>query len=948
MTAKRERDDAVAVLADKMTLEGHRMQTAKRRTIRLGICLALAAALFPGRVSARDVTLYDGHQVPTIVRADDRTMTLAGDMLAHDLTSLTGQAPVVSSDVAKCRRLCIVFGRYDSDLMRHIASQGGVDLTPLKGQWERYKRVVIQSKSDPATIYLLIAGSDTRGTIWGVVDLTRELGVSAWEWWADVTPRRVNRLVVDGDARLSDPPSVKYRGIFINDEDWGLEPWAAKAYEPETGNIGPKTYARIFELLWRLKANTIWPAMHPSTKPFYQIPGNAEIAHDYAIVVGSAHDEPMLRNNVREWDDKTNGPFNFFTNRAAMVEYWRQRVEQVKGFENIYTIGLRGRSDSALEGARTPEDALAATGQAIAIQRGLLSNALGRPANTIPQIFIPYKEVLDIYNMGLKVPSDVTLVWPDDNYGYISQLSNAAERRRSGSSGLYYHISYWGRPHDYLWLGTTHPALIREELDRAWQMDDRRLWIVNVGDIKPGEILLQYFLALAFDRKLADETPQAYLIAWAARQFGPAQAGEIASILIEYYDLAFERKPEFMGFGQIEPITPNRIGDFVRTGGDEAHERIDRYRAITARAEAVAKSLPADRQDAFFELVLYPVRASASLNERNLLLDLAALYAREGRASVNVYSDRAKAAHEQIVADTATYNSLGNGKWRGIMNMAPRNLPVFQEPLYPHVEAPDRPQCTVDASQLTFVTGRPATHILTVYTGGGAATWSASGQKGVALSVREGQLDTANGFEQRVQVDYDGRGAIDGGSVTCGGKTLPVETTQITPAEQGAPVEIDHILSLTAASAASPDWEKVPGLGSRDEALRSKLDLPSRKGLSGAAPLTYEFATDELSDAKLKVVAIPVHPLTSENDLRLAVRLDDAPVQTVDYKTFDRSDEWKHNVLTNTAVRTIRVSQLAKGKHQLKIYALDPGLILDRIDVRLDGAPDFYGAPPVR
>jgi hypothetical protein len=312
-----------------------------------------------------------------------------------------------------------------------------------------------------------------------------------------------------------------------------------------------------------------------------------------------------------------------------------------------------------------------------------------------------------------------------------------------------------------------------------------------------------------------------------------------------------------------------------------------------------------------------------------------------------VYSDRAKAAHQQIVADTATYNRLDNGKWRGIMNMAPRNLPVFQEPLYPHVEFPDRPQCTVDASQLTFVTGRPATHILTVYTGGGAATWSASGQKGVALSVREGQLDAANGFEQRVQVDYDGRGAIDGGSVTCGGKTLPVETTQVTPAEPAAPVEIDHIVSLTAASAASPDWEKVPGLGSRDEALRSKLDLPSRKDLSGAAPLTYDFATDELSDAKLKIVAIPVHPLTSENDLRLAVQLDDTPVQAVDYKTFDRSDEWKHNVLTNTAVRTIRVSQLAKGKHRLKVYALDPGLVLDRIDVRLDGAPDFYGAPPV-
>ena len=919
----------------------------RRQVIGAWAALAVAAAIHPLSAIARETVLYDGRNVPTIIRDNDRTMTLAGNMLTHDLAALTGQAPVVSSDISACHRLCIVLGRYDSDLVRGIASEAGVDLSPLRGQWERYERILVRSKRDPGTRYLLIAGSDTRGTIWGIVDLTRELGVSAWEWWADVTPRRVRRLTVDGDRRLSDPPSVKYRGIFLNDEDWGLEPWAANTYEPETGNIGPKTYARIFELLWRLKANTIWPAMHPSTKPFYQIPGNAEAAHDYAIVDGSAHDEPMLRNNVREWDDK-NGPFNFFTNRAAMVGYWRQRVEQVKDFENVYTIGLRGRSDSALEGAKTPQDALAATGQAIAIQRGLLSSVLGRPADAVPQIFIPYKEVLDIYDTGLKVPDDVTLVWSDDNYGYISQLSNAAERRRGGGSGLYYHISYWGRPHDYLWLGTTHPALIREQLDRAWRMDDRRLWIVNVGDIKPGEILLQYFLALAFDHTLAAQTPQAYLTGWAARQFGDAEASEIATVLTEYYDLAFERRPEFMGFGQVEPITPNRTSDYIRTGGGEAHNRIDRYREISARAAAVANRLPADRRDAFFELVLYPVRAAASLNERNLLLDLTALYAREGRASVNIYSDRAKDAHDQIVADTATYNGLNHGKWRGIMNMAPRNLPVFEEPLYPHVTTPDRPGCVVDASELTFVTGRPAMHVLTVYTRGSAADWLASGQKGLALSASEGRLDAANGFEQRVQIRYDGSGVIDGGTITCGGKPLRVDVTQVAPAAPDGPVEIDHIVSLTAASADSPDWEKVPGLGSRDKALRSKLDLPSRNDVSAAAPLTYGFEIDGTSDAQLKIVAVPVHPLTSEDNLRLAVQLDDRPVQLLDYKTSGRSDEWKQNVLTNTAVRTVGISQLAKGKHRLRVFAMDPGFILDRIDVRLDRAPDFYGAPPLR
>jgi hypothetical protein len=921
---------------------------AKRKMIGVRTLLVTAAAIYSSQASAHALVLYDGRQVPTIVRDDSRTMVIAGDLLARDLTALTGRAQTASNDLSACRRVCIVIGRYDSDVVARVAAEAGVDFATLKGQWERYARVAIRSKRNPRTTYLVIAGSDTRGAVWGVVDLSRELGVSAWEWWADVTPRRVKRLVVDGDRRLSETPSVKYRGIFLNDEDWALEPWAAKTYEPETGNIGPKTYARIFELLWRLKANTIWPAMHYSTKPFYQIPGNAETAHDYAIVVGSAHDEPMLRNNVREWDERKNGPFNFFTNRSAMVDYWRQRVEEVKNFENIYTIGLRGRSDSAMEGAKTPEDALAATGQAIATQRGLLSSVLGRPADTVPQILIPYKEVLDTYNMGLKVPDDVTLVWPDDNYGYISQLSNAAERRRSGGSGLYYHISYWGRPHDYLWLGTTHPALIREQLDRAWHMDDRKIWIANVGDIKPGEILAQYFLALAFDHRLAEQTPRAYLTAWAARQFGEAEAAEIAAIMTEYYDLAFERRPEFMGFGQVEPVTSNRISDYVRTGGSEAHDRIDRYRAITERAEAVGKRLPADRQNAFFELVLYPVRASASLNERNLLLDLAALYTRQGRASVNAYADRARAAHAQIVTDTTTYNSLDDGKWHGMMNMAPRNLPVFQEPLYPHVTLRDQPGCAIDSSELVFVEGRPASHALTVYSNGQPESWSVSGQKGLTFAGARGQLNAADGFEQRVAVSYDGRGAIEGGSLQCGGRTLAVAAQYIAESNRDAPVEINHIISLAAVSAASPDWEIMPGLGSRGSSLRSKLDLPSRANTGGVAPLSYGFEIGEATDAQLKFVALPVHPLTSDNGLRVAVQLDEGPIQTLDFRTFGRSDEWKQDVLTNSAVRTIQLHQLAKGAHRLRIYALDPGFILDRIDVRLDGAPDYYGAPPIQ
>lgn len=813
----------------------------------------VVALLAPVVTRAEPVTLFDGQSVAGIVHADDRSAELAAELLARDMGRVTGRMPVVSADLASCPKLCIVVGSLESALVRAIAEDAQIDLSALDGEWERYLRLGVASRRDPARRYLLIVGSDRRGAVWGVVDLTRELGISAWEWWADVAPHRVKRVAVDGSRRLSAAPSVRYRGIFLNDEDWGLQPWAAKTFEPETGDIGPKTYARVFELMWRLKANLIWPAMHDSTRPFYQIAGNAETARAYDIVVGTSHAEPMGRNNVREWDDARDGPFNFFTNRAAMVEYWRQRAEQVKGYENLYTIGLRGKHDSAMEGATTVAAARAGTEAAIAEQRRILAATQRESA---PQVLTLYKEVLDVYRAGLRVPDDVTLIFPDDNYGYISQLPTAAERARGGGAGVYYHLSYWGRPHDYLWLATTHPALVREQMERAWVTGARRLWVVNVGDIKPAEYLTEYFLDLAFDARTLAADPQDHLRRWAAAQFGEAAAPEIASILRDYYDLAWERRPEFMGWNQVEPTRPVRIGDYVRTGGGEALARISRYAALRARADALAARLPAEERDAYFQLVLYPVRAAAGINERNLLLDLAALGARQG-GDVNAQVDRARAAHAGIVADTAAYNGLNGGKWRGMMDMAPRRLPVFAEPLYPRV---------------------------------------ASG----------------------------------------------------TPAPKPVPPASDRIISLGAAQALldpSGAWERVPGLGSRGEALRTRLTLRSP---AKAPPLHLPFTTRETTDAELRVVAVPVHPLTAANRLRIGIAVDDRAITTLDYQTHGRSEAWKANVLANSAAQTIRLGQLAAGAHRVRVYALDPGFVLDRIDVRLDGAPDYYGAPPIR
>jgi hypothetical protein len=909
----------------------------------LAVLLAVASLLYPLGASAQRAVLFDGRRVASLVHDGSQSARLAAELLGRDLAALTGRTPAISPDLTSCTQLCVVVGTHDSPLVRAVARESGVDLSVLRGEWERYARVLVRGSSGRR--YLLIAGSDRRGSVWGVIDLTRELGVSAWEWWADVAPRRVSRLAVDGARRVSTPPSVRYRGIFLNDEDWGLQPWAAKTHEPEVGDIGPRTYARIFELMWRLKANLIWPAMHDSTRPFYQVPGNAEAAGAHDIVVGTSHAEPMMRNNVREWDERADGAFNFFTNRARMTDYWRRRVEEVKGYENLTTIGLRGKHDSALEGADTPDQAREATAAAITVQRELLAQAQGRPADQVPQALTLYKEVLDIYGTGLQVPDDVTLVWPEDNYGYISQLPTPQEQARRGGSGVYYHISYWGRPHDYLWLATTHPALIREQMDRAWQLNARRVWMVNVGDIKPGEYLTQYFLDLAFDHRTFAETPRAHLRRWAAGQFGETDAERIAEVLTEYYDLAFERRPEFIGFNQVEPTRPVRLSDYVRTGGAEAQLRIDRYADLVARAEALAARMPADRRDAFFQLVLYPVRGAANINIRTLRLDLAALHARQGRASVNAYVDQARAAHAAIVADTAAYNAQNGGKWRGIMDMAPRRLPVFAEPAYPQVGLADAPGCAVDTSELSFVAGRPAAHAVTIYSRGRPADWTLTGLQGLAARAVGGTLNAANGFEQRVLLGYDGTRAVDAGTIECAGQRIRL-TARLTP---GGTVELDLTISLAAADAvAPPDWERIPGLGSRGTALRSRLTLASRD-TPAADPLVFDFRTSKPeTDLELRVVALPAHPLTSSHRLRLGVQLDDGPLQILDFETHGRSEAWKQGVLSNSIARGIPIAQLAAGAHRLRIHALDPGFLLDRIDLRLDGAPDRYGAPPIR
>ncbi|WP_287680874.1 glycosyl hydrolase 115 family protein [Bacteroides sp.] len=521
---------------------------------------------------------------------------------------------------------------------------------------------------------LLVAGSDSHGTAYGIMELSRLIGVSPWEWWADVTPEKKTSFVLSAEYQTLQSPSVEYRGIFINDEDWGLMPWSSQTYEPSDikGHIGPKTNARIFELLLRLRANTYWPAMHECTLPFFLTEGNRKVAEEYGIFIGSSHCEPMVCSAAGEWRRRGQGDYDYVNNSASVYKFWEDRVKEVAQQGNIYTLGMRGVHDGQMQGAKTVAEQKAVLERVLKDQRGLLQKYVNKDVTAIPQAFIPYKEVLDIYNAGLQVPDDVTLIWCDDNYGYIRHFPTAEGRARKGGNGIYYHVSYWGRPHDYLWLGTFSPYLLHQQMKLAYDRGIQKMWVLNVGDIKPAEYQIELFLDMAWNIDEVNEIGvTAHLKSWLEREFGSNCAEELLPAMEAHYQLSYIRKPEFMGNTREEERDPKyKVIKDLPWSEQTISERLRSYTVLSDVVERIESNIPADRQDAYFQLVKYPVQAAAQMNRKTLTAQLA----RHSKADWK----QSDAAFDSIASLTQQYNSLQNGKWNRMMDFQPRKLPVFK------------------------------------------------------------------------------------------------------------------------------------------------------------------------------------------------------------------------------------------------------------------------------
>lgn len=818
------------------------------------------------RRSLADVVVDDGDFAVAKIAAED---------LVEDLEKVTGRKAKLNPRFDPKSGGQVVVGTLGaSSAVDSLLAETELDVSELEGAWESFIIAVVGEGKESN---LAIIGSDRRGTAYGVYELSQAIGVSPWNWWADVSAKKAENLFVSKKTRRFGPPSVKYRGIFINDEDWGLHPWAAHTFDPELGDIGPKTYEKVFQLMLRLKANTLWPAMHEVTKAFNLYPENKEIADRYAIVMASSHAEPMLRNNVTEWT-APKGNFNYDTNAEDVFDYWEQRVKENGEYENVYTLGMRGIHDSGMTAGNSVEDKVALLERIVDDQRELISRHVNPDPSQVPQVFTPYKEVLELYRAGMEVPEDVTIVWPDDNHGYIRTFPDDEERSRSGGSGVYYHISYLGSPLAYLWLYTTPPSLVWEEMSRAYHRGVQDYWILNVGDIKPGEIGTEFFLQMAWDIDHWNlDTQGKFLEAWARREFGEEQSGAIAEVMTAYFELNFQRRPEHLQWYM--PYTRPRSSPL---SAEEIVERLERFRELIESCDAIAEQLEPESQDAFFQLVAYPAKGSAYANLRFFHNEQYGKLFNADPAAARVHGGIARYADAQLTSLTDHYNgALAEGKWKGFMAVEPAD-----------------------------------------------AMWQSFRTEPLVLPAA-GLTKTVDSIaEASHALHFSGR------------------SEKATTAEVSVEAE-----AFTGSGGAAVRWQIVDDLGwSADAITVFPMDA---KGVSiddaeEQAPwVEYEVELAESGTYQLFLELLPTFPSEQVGALRMGVSFDGGDVKLVSVNRKSKTRDWSREVLEGRVGTSLEVEVEKPGRHFVRIYGIDTGVVLDQLFMHRGELEPSFGGPSV-
>ncbi|MFK3979252.1 glycosyl hydrolase 115 family protein [Micromonospora sp. NPDC050397] len=677
-----------------------------------------------------------GRAAPLVVSASDfpGVVRVVNDLQA-DIQRVTDVRPGVSVDtVPRTGEVVLVGTLGRSPLIDRLVANGKLDVTGLAGKWETSVQQVVRDPLPGVRRAFVIAGSDQRGTIFGVYETSKQIGVSPWYWWDDVPARQHDALHVLPGRHSQGTPAVKYRGFFINDENPALGTWAPNFFGPGLapgypGGFNRHFFAKVFETMLRLKANYLWPAVWG--RAFAEDdPANHATAKEYGVVMGTSHEAPMMR-GIEEWNRHAvapgtdpvtgqptpgrdpyggNGEWSFRRNAEALKQYWSDGIERMEeqDFEGVVTLGMRGNGDVSLPDG----DGIDLMSNIIDTQRQILDQASDRELTDIPQVQTLYKEVQRYWDQGYRPPDDVTVVFCDDNWGNMRKLPDQSLPARGGGYGMYYHFDYVGGGRNYKWVDTINLANTWEQLNLTYKYGVDRLWVVNVGDMKNQELPLQFFLDYAWD---PDRWPLDRLDDWerqyAAQNFGPERAGAVADVLSTYGHLQARRKPELLNRHiSLDPTKDLATDSSAVVYNDQgnpyslsSYREMDRvtaeWQALAAKAETIRRGLPAAYQDAYYQLVYYQVKATANLYELRRAQFTNLLYAEQGRAATNTQADLAQARFAEDQAMNDYYNhELADGKWNGFQ-LQPKigygdiarygpNAP-WQQPELNHVALPD-------------------------------------------------------------------------------------------------------------------------------------------------------------------------------------------------------------------------------------------------------------------
>jgi hypothetical protein len=934
----------------------------------------------------------NGAAAPICVDAQDwpGVKRVAVDFQA-DVERVTGLKPLLSHILPTKEPEIVLIGTIGrSPLIDRLLEGRKLDLAAIRGSWESWLTQVIEHPFPGVGRALVIAGSDKRGAIYGAYDLSEQMGVSPWYWWADVPPRRHAEVFVASGRVVHGPPVVKYRGIFLNDEAPDLTRWVREKFgtapvraDPPVpagvANYGRDFYARIFELILRLRGNYLWPAMW-SNAFNEDDPINARLADGYGVVMGTSHQEPMLRAQ-KEWDRRylaTAGAWNFASNPGLLLNFWKEGISRNRGFESIVTLGLRGANDTEMAPGG-PAANRALLERIVEAQRGILRQEMNPDLTQVPQLWCLYKEVQEYYDAGMRVPDDVTLLWSDDNWGDLRRLPTEAERRRRGGAGIYYHFDYHGGPRSYQWINTDPLPKIWEQMSLAARYGADRVWIVNVGHLKGYELPTEFFLNMAWNPQrwngdnLAGFTPQ-----WAARQFGAEKAAEIATVLDRYAKFNGRRKPEL--------LSP---GTYSLVNYGEAETVVADYAAVARQAKAIGRVLPPADRDAYTELVEFPAVAGALVNEVYLSAGRNALFARQGRASANEAAAQTRLRFRDFVDLMGYYNrTLAGGRWDHFMD----------QPVFGYATWRDPPANSLDALKLVAVTPAPVPG-LGVAIEGSAASWPGptdearlplfdavnrqhqyvevfnrgTGPFAFTVAANEGwiRLDETGGTigpDTRIGVSIDWDRAPAGRAegtlvVTGAGSEVRVGVASLRPpgvtreslrgfVEGQGVVSIEPEHFSRNLDAGPNRWSRIGDYGRTLSGMRAEAPVEASGTTPGrdAPCLEYRIFIFSGGTARVGAIAAPTLSFFPGRDLRVGVSFDDGAPEVVTLARPFRAQEgnlaWEKSVSDNARQGIATLALPTGGAHTLKLWMIDPGVVLQKLVVDLGGLRESYLGPP--